>query len=69
MEEEKKPACCCEEENVEGIRHKERSAEEFKDLMNRLKRVEGQVRGIEGMLERTCTARIFWFRFLQCSQL
>ena len=34
MEEEKKPACCCEEENVEGIRHKERSAEEFKDLMN-----------------------------------
>ena len=52
MEEEKKPACCCEEENVEGIRHKERSAEEFKDLMNRLKRVEGQVRGIEGMLEK-----------------
>lgn len=32
-------------------RTKERSQTEFKDLMNRLKRVEGQVRGIETMLE------------------
>lgn len=32
-------------------RTKERSQTEFKDLMNRLKRVEGQVRGIEAMLE------------------
>ena len=30
---------------------KERSEKEFKDLMNRLKRIEGQVRGIQGMLE------------------
>ena len=30
---------------------KVRSQTEFKDLMNRLKRVEGQVRGIEAMLE------------------
>ena len=33
-------------------RKKERSDREFKDLMNRLKRIEGQIRGIENMLER-----------------
>ena len=33
------------------IKKKERTEAEFKDLMNRLKRVEGQVRGIEAMLE------------------
>lgn len=32
-------------------KHKEREQKEFKDLMNRLKRIEGQVRGVEGMLE------------------
>ena len=32
-------------------KHKERDEKEFKDLMNRLKRIEGQVRGVEGMLE------------------
>lgn len=32
-------------------KHKKRNEKEFKDLMNRLKRIEGQVRGIEGMLE------------------
>ncbi|WP_294430370.1 metal-sensing transcriptional repressor [uncultured Treponema sp.] len=32
-------------------KHKERDDKEYKDLMNRLKRIEGQVRGIEGMLE------------------
>ena len=30
---------------------KERDDKEFKDLMNRLKRIEGQVRGVENMLE------------------
>ena len=32
-------------------KHKERDVAERKDLMNRLKRIEGQVRGVEGMLE------------------
>ncbi len=32
-------------------KHKERDDKEKKDLMNRLKRIEGQVRGVEGMLE------------------
>ena len=31
---------------------KKRSEKEYKDLMNRLKRIEGQVRGIQGMLEK-----------------
>ena len=32
-------------------KHKNRDEKEFKDLMNRLKRIEGQVRGVENMLE------------------
>ena len=32
-------------------KHKQRDEKELKDLMNRLKRIEGQVRGVEGMLE------------------
>jgi DNA-binding FrmR family transcriptional regulator len=32
-------------------KQKERSEKEYKDLMNRLKRIEGQVRGIQRMLE------------------
>lgn len=44
------------EENIEECpycsgKHKERDDTEKKDLMNRLKRIEGQVRGVEGMLE------------------
>lgn len=31
---------------------KERSEKEYKDLLNRLKRIEGQVRGVEKMLEK-----------------
>lgn len=31
---------------------KQRSDKEKKDLMNRLKRIEGQVRGVENMLEK-----------------
>lgn len=37
------PSCC---------RHKDRSPEEYKALLNRLSRIEGQVRGIRGMLEK-----------------
>lgn len=31
---------------------KQRSQKEYKDLINRLSRIEGQVRGIKGMVER-----------------
>lgn len=44
-EENKKPCCCTEKQ-------KKRSEKEYSDLMNRLKRIEGQVRGIQGMLEK-----------------
>ena len=45
MEENK--CCCCEE------RKKERSPAEYKDLINRLNRIEGQIRGIKKMVERS----------------
>ena len=38
------PAACC--------RHKDRTPAEHKALVNRLSRIEGQVRGIRGMLEK-----------------
>ena len=41
---EKKACPCC-------GKHTERSEEERRKLINRLKRVEGQIRGIIGMLE------------------
>ena len=42
---EEKKECCCHKK-------KERTEKEYRDLMNRLKRIEGQVRGIQGMLEK-----------------
>lgn len=44
------PDCC-------SGKHKERSEKEKKDLINRLKRIEGQVRGLERMLDENsyCT--------------
>jgi DNA-binding FrmR family transcriptional regulator len=42
--------CCCEKMTM-------RSEDEYKKLINRLNRIEGQIRGIKGMLERNayCT--------------
>lgn len=42
------------EENCEGCSHKkkERSPKELRDLVNRLSRIEGQVRGIKKMVEK-----------------
>lgn len=37
--------CCC-------TKTKKRSDEEYKSLVNRLSRIEGQIRGIKGMLEK-----------------
>lgn len=33
---------------------KERSREEYSRLLNRLSRIEGQIRGIRGMVENSC---------------
>ncbi|WP_242968017.1 metal-sensing transcriptional repressor [Faecalibacterium prausnitzii] len=35
-----------------GCRHKKRSEEEYKSLIHRLNRIEGQIRGIRGMVEK-----------------
>ena len=54
---EKKP-CCCAAEPAEKdtapscCRHKDRTPEEYRALANRLSRIEGQVRGIRGMVEK-----------------
>lgn len=40
-----KNECCC------SGKHKDRDEKEIKALMNRLNRIEGQIRGIKGMLE------------------
>ena len=41
---EEKKVCCCHKK-------KERTEKEYKDLLNRLSRIEGQVRGIKRMVE------------------
>ena len=40
-----KQICCCHES-------KDRSEEEYKSLIHRLNRIEGQIRGIRGMVEK-----------------
>ena len=45
MENENTCHCC---------KKKDRSDKERKDLMNRLSRIEGQIRGIKGMVEKDC---------------
>lgn len=45
QESELSTECCC------GPRHKKRTPEEQKALITRLKRIEGQIRGIEKMVE------------------
>lgn len=42
--EEDPPACCC--------KHKHREAGEYQALLRRLSRIEGQVRGVRGMVEK-----------------
>lgn len=44
MENEKNENCCC--------KTTERSEEDRKNLINRLNRIEGQIRGIRAMVER-----------------
>ena len=44
---DKEKCCHCSQ------RKKERSPEEYKKLIHRLNRIEGQIRGIRGMVERS----------------
>ena len=62
MEETQKHGCCCVDTPEADAaadaavpcccRHKDRTPEEYRALVNRLSRIEGQVRGIRGMLEK-----------------
>ncbi len=45
---EENNCCCC------SGKKKDRSEKEFKDLVNRLSRIEGQIRGIKRMLDEDC---------------
>lgn len=45
MTENKEECCCCH-------KTKERSKQEYNDLIHRLNRIEGQIRGIRGMVEK-----------------
>ena len=47
---DEKKECCCH-------KTKERSEKEYKDLIHRLNRIEGQIHGIRGMVEKNayCT--------------
>lgn len=56
---EASPAPCCEDAAAEAetlhaccCRHKKRSEEEYKRLIHRLNRIEGQIRGIRSMVEK-----------------
>nr|MBQ8252908.1 metal-sensing transcriptional repressor [Lachnospiraceae bacterium] len=46
--EKKEQICCCSEKK------KERNEKEYKDLIHRLNRMEGQVRGVKKMVEEDC---------------
>ena len=44
---------CCNHQCEACHKHKERTPEEMKALINRLNRIEGQIRGIRGMVEKS----------------
>ena len=54
--------CCCNKK-------KERSPEEYKSLINRLSRIEGQIRGIKGMVENNayCTDILIQVSAVNCA--
>ena len=52
MKEEEK--LCC------SHKTKERSEKEYKDLIHRLNRIEGQIRGIKGMVEKNAYCRTIY---------
>ena len=45
-------SCCCSHEAVGSGKTTARSASDRRKLINRLSRIEGQIRGIKGMVER-----------------
>ena len=60
---------CTEEKTEEKCcgchKTKHRSDEEYKKLIHRLNRIEGQIRGIRGMVEKSASARTSSYRSRQ----
>ena len=52
MEDQKKPIPASQEPESGECRHKHRDAAEYDSLLRRLNRIEGQVRGVRGMVEK-----------------
>lgn len=52
MDEVKIPCPACHKGSENGIRHSHHSEKTIRELVNRMNRIEGQVRGIKGMIER-----------------
>ena len=50
MSEDTSTGCCG--SPADSSKTKERTCQEYKDLVHRLNRIEGQVRGIKGMVEK-----------------
>jgi len=46
------PPASCERECCQCVRHKHREKAEYDSLLRRLNRIEGQIRGIRGMVEK-----------------
>lgn len=54
MNKKGKADCSGDKMDCEGGKKKYRDEKEFKSLINRLNRIEGQVRGVKGMVESEC---------------
>jgi DNA-binding FrmR family transcriptional regulator len=52
MDETNVPCPACHELAEKGERHSHHSEKTIRELVNRMNRIEGQVRGIKGMIER-----------------
>ena len=52
---EKKVCPCC---DTEKHKYRNKEGKEYKSLISRLNRIEGQVRGVRKMVEETATALI-----------
>lgn len=48
MEEKNTCECCC---SIGKLKHRDKNSKEYKNLITRLNRIEGQIRGIRNMVE------------------
>lgn len=47
--EQEKPSCCC--SKTIKLKYRDKNSTEYKNLISRLNRIEGQIRGIKNMVE------------------